>query len=102
MTNPEVVRSSFRAMTDGELVARWARQQLTDEARPIAADELRARGIDPAAIDSDGELAREAQDASDFRRAQRQRAGRMTLRFVLMIVASALGTIGAIFAKVLL
>ncbi|WWW34096.1 hypothetical protein V8017_13240 [Stenotrophomonas rhizophila] len=101
MTTPDAFRSSFGAMTDGELVARWARHQLTDEAQAIAAQELRSRGIDPDEIDMQGELERQAHDAVSFRRGQRQRAGRISLRFLMTIFAAVLSAFGATVAALI-
>lgn len=95
MTRPEVFQSAFQAMTDSELVARWVKQQLSDVARPIAAEELRARGIEPDLIDLRGELDRQERDEVEFKRGQRQRAGRMSLRFVLTIAGAILSAFGA-------
>ena len=71
MISPEMIESSFRAMTDGELVARWARQEFTEDALLIAAGELRTRGIEPSKIDIQREVDRQARDAVAFRKGQR-------------------------------
>lgn len=88
-------------MTDDELVARWVRQQLTEEACAVAAEELRARGIDPDQIDVQGESQRQAQEEISFRQAQRQRAGKMSLRFILTILAAVLSVFCATVAALI-
>ena len=102
MTNPDVFRSSFRAMTDGEIIDRWSSQQMTMEARSIAEQELRARGIDPESINADEERQRQSLESAAFRRGQTQRALRMSVRLILTIVAAVLSAFGAAVAALML
>ena len=67
----DVLRKSFRAMSDEELLRRWEAQSFTDEARPIAKAEIDARHLDVSSESLRRVHAADLEDSMAIKRRQR-------------------------------
>mgnify|MGYP001351523362 CR=1 FL=1 len=89
----EVLTKSIRGMPDDVLLKRWASQMFTDEALPIAAEEIRVRGLDTSQEALIQANLRDKEQAREYRSHQFAKIGRGCLYVILTIVAVAVATV---------
>jgi hypothetical protein len=89
----ETLIKSIRGMSDEVLLKRWASGMFTEDALPIATEEIRVRGLDTSQEALLRAELREKELAEDLRKRQFSKVGRGCLRVVLVLITFAVAVI---------
>jgi hypothetical protein len=90
----DVLTASISRLPDDALLKRWAQQEFTDDALPIAAEEIRRRGLSTTQEVMVEVAMRETAQAKAIRGSYFSKIGRGVLYVILAVVSVAVATIG--------
>jgi len=89
----ETLTKSIHGLSDDALLKRWAAQLFTDEAMPIAAEEIRMRGLDTSPEALARVSLQDSEDARQYRKDQLSKVGRGCLYLVVLAASIFVGSI---------